>query len=95
MVVEEVFTVLADFEAQEPVFLAAALELLGVIGPNERSHMRMSVIKQIMCERSLYSIHINCLCALLQLGIEGLRMLVDLATKDYNGLQPFILCNLL
>ena len=65
MVLEEIFTSLADFEQQEPVFLAAALEVIGLIGPNERSFSRMGILKQIMCERSMYSIHINCLCALL------------------------------
>lgn len=45
VVVEEVFTVLADFETQEPIFLVAALEVVGLIGPNERSITRMSVIK--------------------------------------------------
>ena len=37
VVIEEVFTAVADYEAQEQVFLAAALEVIGVIGPNLRS----------------------------------------------------------
>ena len=35
------------------------------------------------------------MACLLQLGYEGLSHLIELATKDYNRLQPFILANLL
>ena len=48
-----------------------------------------------MCEPVMSSLQGSCLACMLQLGYEGLRHLVELATKDYNRLQPFILCNLL
>lgn len=48
-----------------------------------------------MCEPLMSGLQTNCLTCLLQLGYEGLRHLIELATKDYNRLQPFILCNLL
>lgn len=57
-----------------------------MFGPIERALSRISVIKQLLCDREYSSIHINCLCCLLQLGIEGLKSIVELATKDYNGL---------
>ena len=37
VLIEELFTAIADYEAQEQVFLAAALEVIGFIGPNHRS----------------------------------------------------------
>ena len=37
VIVEELFTAIADYESQEQVFLAAALEVIGLIGPNQRS----------------------------------------------------------
>ena len=95
MIIEEVFTAMADYEAQEQVFLAAALEVVGFIGPNQRSFQRIQIIRQLICEPVLCSIQLNCLCCLLQLGYEGLKTIIELATKDYNKLQPFILCNLL
>ena len=95
VIIEEVFLALADYEAQEPIFIAAGLEVIGFIGPNEKSYERIQVIRQLMCEPAMQSMQVNCMACLLQLGYEGLRHLVELATKDYNRLQPFILCNLL
>lgn len=95
VIIEEVFLALADFEAQEAVFLVAALEVIGFIGPNEKSFERIQVIRQLICEPHLAHLQTNCMACLLQLGYEGLRHLVELATKDYNRLQPLILANLL
>ena len=86
VIIEEVFLALADYEAQELVFLAAALEVIGFIGPNEKSYERVQVIRQILCEPVMSSLQSNCVACLLQLGYEGLRHLVELATKDYNRL---------
>ena len=56
VIIEEVFTAMADYEAQELVFLVAALEVIGFIGPNLRSFQRIQIIRQLICEPSLYSI---------------------------------------
>ena len=45
VIIEEVFLALADYEAQEPIFIAAALEVIGFIGPNEKSFERIQVIR--------------------------------------------------
>ena len=41
VIIEEVFLALADYEAQEAIFLACALEVIGFIGPNEKSFERV------------------------------------------------------
>ena len=41
VIIEEMFTAIADYEAQEQIFLVAALEVIGFIGPNERSYQRI------------------------------------------------------
>ena len=41
VIIEEMFTAIADYEAQEHIFLVAALEVIGFIGPNERSYQRI------------------------------------------------------
>jgi hypothetical protein len=51
VVVEEIFLTLEDADQQELVFLAAALEIIGMFGPNERAISRISVIKQLLCDR--------------------------------------------
>jgi hypothetical protein len=95
VVLEEIFLTLEDADQQESVFLAAALEIIGLFGPNERSHGKINIIQQLICDRNFSSIHINGICCLLQLGSLGLRALVELATKDFNGLSQYILCNLI
>ena len=45
VIIEEVFLALADYEAQEMIFLACALEVIGFIGPNEKSFERIQVIR--------------------------------------------------
>jgi len=44
VVLEEIFLTLEDADQQEPVFLAAALEIIGLFGPNERSLSKLSII---------------------------------------------------
>lgn len=41
VIIEEIFTAIADYEGQEQIFLVAALEVIGFIGPNERSFQRI------------------------------------------------------
>ena len=56
MIIEEVFLAVADYEAQELVFLASALEVIGYIGPSEKSFERIQVIRQLMCEPAMHSL---------------------------------------
>ncbi len=82
----ELFTTLASYELQETLYIVAALELIGVLGPNERSSLRLPVLKAIVCEPTLVHVQVNCICAMLQVGYDGLVALVDVATKDINGM---------
>lgn len=52
MLIEELFTCLAAYESQETLLLVAALELIGKLGPNDRSFMRMAVLKALVSEPS-------------------------------------------
>lgn len=53
VIVEELFTTLSEYETQEDIFMQAVLEVIGMLGPNERSLSRIGVIKGLMCEPSL------------------------------------------
>ena len=52
VIIEEIFTTLSEYENQEHVFMVSALEIIGLIGPNERTFSRMGVLKALMCEPS-------------------------------------------
>mmetsp|Transcript_21256 Transcript_21256/g.20407 ORF Transcript_21256/g.20407 Transcript_21256/m.20407 type:complete len:131 (+) Transcript_21256:1048-1440(+) len=95
VIIEELFTTLSEFDSQEEIFLACVLEIIGFIGPNERSETRLGIIKALFCEPSLKRIQLNCFCTLMQLGYEGFSSVVELAAKDFNNLQNVILENLL
>lgn len=71
VIIEEIFTTLSEFETQEDVYMLSALEVIGFIGPNERSLSRISVIKGLLCEPSLKRFQLPCFCSLIQLGFEG------------------------
>ena len=48
VIIEEIFTTLSEYENQEHVFMVSALEIIGLIGPNERTYSRMGVLKALM-----------------------------------------------
>ena len=51
VVLDELFLTLEDAEQQESVFLVAALEIIGMFGPNERSLSKISIINQLLCDK--------------------------------------------
>lgn len=48
-----------------------------------------------MCEPNLQSLQVHCFSCLMQLGYIGFLNLIELASKDYNSLNTFILQELL
>ena len=53
VIIEEIFTTLSEYETQEDVYMLCALEVIGLIGPNERSLSRIGIIKGLLCEPTL------------------------------------------
>jgi hypothetical protein len=53
------------------------------------------VIKSILVDPDMAELQTNCICALLQLGFHGLKLIVELASKDFNSMQNSLLGSLL
>jgi len=53
------------------------------------------MIKGLMCEPQSKSLQLHCFCCLVKLGFAGFQAIVDIASKDYNSLQSFLLHHLL
>jgi hypothetical protein len=53
VIIEELFTTLSEYETQEEIFMMCVLEVIGLIGPNDRSLGRIGIIKGLFCEPSL------------------------------------------
>ena len=64
---------LADYANQEQIYIVACLEVIGLLGPCYQSISKMATIKAIICDPEMFDMQTNALCALLQLGFEGLR----------------------
>ena len=50
VILEELFNTMGDYENQEHIYLQCALEIIALIGPNERSYARIGTIKALMCD---------------------------------------------
>lgn len=50
IIIEEIFLSLADYANQEQIFIAACLEVIGLLGPCRQSISKIELIKSIMCD---------------------------------------------
>ena len=87
-IADELLQSIKDYQSQERIYIVAVLELLGLIGPCQSSLMQLSQIKNILVDPEASDLLSNTVCCLLQQGFSGLKLLVELATKDFNSLQP-------
>ena len=53
VITEEIFGCIQNFEHQEELFIACALELIGNIGPNDKILARLNILKSLLCESKL------------------------------------------
>ena len=53
VIIEELFTTLSEYETQEDLYIICALEIIGMLGPTDRTLSRMGIVKGLMCEPSL------------------------------------------
>jgi len=94
-ILQNLFTQLIHCESQEEIFLVTALELIGFLGPNEISCNSVSIIRAILFNSENGSnLQTTCINTLVMLGYQGLLILIDIASKDYQQLQQAILSRL-
>jgi hypothetical protein len=53
VIVEEIFTTMSEYETQEHIYMVCALEIIGFLGPSDRSLQRIGIIKGLLCEPTL------------------------------------------
>lgn len=92
---DELLISLREYQNQEKIYIVAALEVVGLVGPCPAALEKIMLIKNILVDPDMSELQTNCVCALLQLGFTGLKIVVDLAAKDFNSLQPSLLSTLL
>ncbi len=91
LVLEEVFSELARLEAQEELFLILALEIIQLLSPHSQAHNARLALLKVLLFDSPPRVQRSAVNAMMTMGYEGIAELVDLASKEYNTLQSFIL----
>lgn len=83
---DELFSSLKEYQNQEKIYIVAALEVIGLIGPCQAALEKIQTIKNILTDPDMSELQTNCIVAMLQLGFTGLKVIVELAAKDFNSL---------
>ena len=94
-VIEKMVTLLQSYEKQEELFLVACLEICSLYGPTDILIENLSLICMFITDFNfprLQKATFNCLMCM---EYEGIRTLVELASKDYQDYQNYILNNLI
>lgn len=95
VIIEEVFSSLTEFKNQDPLLILCELEVIGLWGSREdmKTNQRLSILKNLLTDQEAIvqnDMVPNVLAAMVQVGFEGLRELIDIAERDVNGLQGTI-----
>ena len=94
-IIEKVITLLQSYNQQEEVFLVCCLEICSMYGPIDILIENIGLICMFITDFNfplLQKATFNCLMCM---EYEGIRTLVELASKDYQDYQSYILNNLI
>lgn len=86
---------MTEFKNQDPLLILCELEVIGLWGSREdmKTNHRLSILKNLLTDQEAIvqnDMVPNVLAAMIQVGFEGLRELIDIAERDVNGLQGTI-----
>ncbi len=94
LILEKTLTLTQNYESQEELFLVACLEIFTLFAPHELLLENLSLITMFITDFNfprLQKASFNCL---MMMEYDGIKTLVDLAGKDYQEYQRYILTNL-
>ena len=91
-VAREVSSALQRYEMQEDVFILAALEILAVVGRHPAVGLSQTIhtCSQLHLAESR-TVKLKAFSTLKRMGYAGYCALIELASRDYTPLQPFLL----
>jgi HEAT repeat protein len=95
LILEKVLYLLQNYESQEELFLVALLEIATLFAPHELLFENIPLIGMFITDFNfprLQKASFNCLMCM---EYEGIKTLVEMASKDYQEYQKYILTNLI
>lgn len=95
LILEKCVQLLQNFESQEELFLVAVLEICSLFAPHELLLENISLICMFLTDFNFPRLQKAAFNCLMCMEYEGIKTLIELASKDYQEYQKYILANLL
>jgi hypothetical protein len=95
LILEKTLSLLQNYESQEELFLIALLEICSIFAPHELLLDNISLICMFLTDFNFPGLQKAAFNCLMSMEYEGIKTLVELASKDYQEYQKFILTSLL
>jgi hypothetical protein len=95
LILEKCVQLLQNFESQEELFLVALLEICSLYAPHELLLENISLICMFLTDFNFPRLQKAAFNCLMCMEYEGIKTLIELASKDYQEYQKYILTNLL
>ena len=95
VIIENIVSLLQTYEKQEELFLVSCLEICSLYGPIEILINNISLICMFITDFNCPKLQKATFNCLMNFGYEGIKTLIDLASKDYQDYQNYILNSLI
>ena len=95
LIIETIVSLLKTYEKQEELFLVSCLEICSLYGPIEILINNIGLICMFITDFNFPKLQKATFNCLMNFGYEGIKTLIDLASKDYQDYQNYILNSLI
>ena len=91
LIIENVVSLLQTYEKQEELFLVACLEICSLYGPIDILIENIGLICMFITDFNFPKLQKATFYCLMNMEYEGIKTLIELASKDYQDYQNYIL----
>ena len=94
-ILTEIILLLQSYEGQDELFLLSCLEICTLFGPNEILFQNYGVICMFLTDFNFPKLQLASFHCLMSTGTNGISILIELASKDEQDYQRYILNQLI
>jgi len=97
LILDQILEILKEkYDRQEELFLTSCFNICSLYGSNEKLIININYLSMFMTDFNHPFLQRACFICLMNIGKEGLKLLINLASKDmYDEYQNYILNNLI
>lgn len=95
LILEKTISLMQNYESQEELFLVACLEICALFAPHELLLENLGLICMFITDFNFPTLQKSAFNCLMCMEYEGIKTLVELASKDYQEYQKYILSSLI